>query len=187
MFLQTFLLILGLVALALLGYAIHRAIRSFIRYRGLRVVTCPETQEAVGVKVDQSYAALTSITDAPDLRLKSCTRWPERHDCDQDCLLQIAANPEGTRYWNQMIYWYEGQACAFCGKVFGRLDWSERKPALMDANRNLYEWIDVLPERLTKVLETHKPVCWSCYIAECFHREHPDLVTERNYRTLKLG
>jgi hypothetical protein len=32
------------------------------------------------------------------------------------------------------------------------------------------------------VLETHLPVCWDCYIAQSFVREHPDLVVYRPWR-----
>ena len=187
MFSQAFLLFLCLTILVLLFFVIRRTFQSFVKYRGLRVVTCPETKESVGVKVDAAYAALTSITDTPDLRLKACTRWPERHDCDQDCLLQIAANPEGTLYWNMMVNWYEGKACVYCATIFSKLEWSDRKTALMDAQHNLCAWLDVLPQQLPNTLATHQPVCWNCYIAESFRRQHPDLVVDRNYRNLKLS
>jgi hypothetical protein len=32
------------------------------------------------------------------------------------------------------------------------------------------------------VLETHLPVCWDCYIAQSFVREHPDQVVYRPWR-----
>jgi hypothetical protein len=32
------------------------------------------------------------------------------------------------------------------------------------------------------VLETHRPVCWNCYIAQFFRHEHPDLVVYRPWQ-----
>ncbi|MBI3654338.1 MAG: hypothetical protein HY231_25200 [Acidobacteria bacterium] len=186
MFSQIFFWLLGLAMLLVAGFVIRKAILAVVHYRGLRVVTCPETKEPVGVKVDTAHAALASLTDTSELRLKACTRWPERQDCDQNCVLQIAANPDSTRYWNILVDWYKGKPCAYCGTVFGKLEWSERKPAMVDAQQNLHEWLEVLPQNLPQILETHKPVCWNCYIAQSFRRQHPDLVVERKYHYIGL-
>ena len=44
-------------------------VRNLLKYRGTRVLTCPENHEHVAVNV-----ALFAGGPAP--RLKSCTRWP---------------------------------------------------------------------------------------------------------------
>jgi hypothetical protein len=46
----------------------------------------------------------------------------------------------------------------------------------------LVRWSGVPVENLSTVLETHLPVCWNCYIAQSFRREHPDLVVSRPWR-----
>ena len=43
-------------------------------------------------------------------------------------------------------------------------------------------WMRVPVENFSTVLETHLPVCWNCYIAQSFRREHPDLVVYRPWR-----
>lgn len=63
------------------------------RYRGDRLVTCPETHNTAVVELDASHAASSGVLGHEDLRLKSCTRWPERADCDEDCLPQALRNP----------------------------------------------------------------------------------------------
>lgn len=81
-----FLLFLGLCIIylmpALMGYSI------FARYRGDRLVTCPETKNPVVVELDAHHAAVTGLTGKPETRIAGCTRWPEREECDQACLPQ---------------------------------------------------------------------------------------------------
>jgi hypothetical protein len=73
--------------------AICLVIRSYVRFRGLRLVNCPETRAPVGVKVNATRAALSSLYRAPKLELSSCSRWPERADCGQECVAQIQTAP----------------------------------------------------------------------------------------------
>ena len=63
--------------------------RVWLRYRGDRLVTCPETRQPVGVALDVRHAAWSGLGHAPSLRLETCSRWPERRDCGQECLRQI--------------------------------------------------------------------------------------------------
>jgi len=50
---------LGILALAALvgGYFLFRSLRSFIKLRGKRLVTCPETKQAAAVSLDAKHAA----------------------------------------------------------------------------------------------------------------------------------
>lgn len=81
-----FLVTLGLVLLmpTLWGRAIYQ------RYAGSRAVTCPEDGRHVAVTIDAFHAAITGLGARPDLRLSDCTRWPDRMDCDQACILQAS-------------------------------------------------------------------------------------------------
>src|SRR5215218_1660308 len=92
---NTALLILVVsVALAGLFFLARRALRAYLRYRGKGVVICPETRRPVAVEVDAALAAWAATEGAVDLRLKSCSRWPERAGCHQDCVRQIELAPE---------------------------------------------------------------------------------------------
>src|ERR1035437_6990811 len=46
------------------------------KYRGQRVIVCPENQLPAGVVVDARHAAASSLLGAPELRLAACSRWP---------------------------------------------------------------------------------------------------------------
>lgn len=64
-------------------------------------------------------------------------------------------------------------------KAFPELYWVDHKPALLSADGTLLGWNEVTLDKLRDVLETHSPVCWDCYIAQMFCRDHPDLVVIR--------
>ena len=63
----------GIAVLAGLG-AIRMA-RIWFRYRGARVVTCPENQRPAGVSLDSLHASLTAPGRPAALRLSTCSRW----------------------------------------------------------------------------------------------------------------
>ncbi len=55
------------------------------------MVICPEDQTRAEVRIDPRLAARAETFAIPlDLRLASCSHWPERGGCDQRCLRQIA-------------------------------------------------------------------------------------------------
>lgn len=177
------LFILGAIAvLGLLYFIIRKLSGAYFKFRGKRVVTCPETKETAAVEVDAGHAALTGFSGKPDLRLQDCTRWPERQHCGQECLRQIEAAPEDCLVRMILTKWYEGKTCIYCGKPLGEIDWIQHKPCLMSPAKKTVEWKDVAPEKVPLVLQTYVPVCWNCHIAETFRREHPDLVTERDWK-----
>jgi hypothetical protein len=72
----------------------------FEQFSGSRLVACPEDQRPAAVGIDALHAAATGVDGCPELRLSSCTRWPERANCDQACLAQAIrgeAYPAGKR------------------------------------------------------------------------------------------
>ena len=66
------------------------------RYSAPRAVTCPETQQQVGVTIDARHAATTGLRDTAEFRLSDCTRWPERAECGQECLQEALHNEPYT-------------------------------------------------------------------------------------------
>lgn len=73
------------------------AVRAYRSYGGLRVVTCPETVEAAIVKIHATRAIASKLAGRNELPLRSCSRWPERQGCGQECCAQLAAAPGGCR------------------------------------------------------------------------------------------
>ncbi len=59
------------------------------RRSGPRHVTCPETKKVVDVTIDAAHSAATALSGTEYMRLAACTRWPERKDCDQDCVYEL--------------------------------------------------------------------------------------------------
>ena len=53
-------LIALLLALAALYFVVPFVARTFVRYRGKRVITCPETRKPAAIEVDAGHAALSS-------------------------------------------------------------------------------------------------------------------------------
>jgi hypothetical protein len=173
------ILVVIIVGFATLYFVVPFAIGAYLRYRGRMVVTCPETRKVVGVEVDVKHAALTAAFGHPDLKLRSCTRWPEKKDCGQECLLQIELSPESCLVRNLLEDWYRDKTCYFCAKPFGEIRWLDHRPALLSADKKSIEWPEIKVEEIESVLATHKPVCWNCHVTESFCREHPDVVFER--------
>ena len=167
------------LALLAAGIALRRIGGAWWKYRGKRVITCPENEMPAGVAVDARHAAATALHGATELRLKQCSRWPERQDCGQSCLAQIEHAPEDCLVRNILVRWYEGKNCAWCGQPIGEIHLAERKPALLIADRGSVEWSEVPPEQLPQTLAVAQPLCFTCHIANAMMRQHPELIIDR--------
>jgi hypothetical protein len=176
------LLLAALILLAVYFLAVRPVLRVYLKFRGMRVITCPETHASAAVEVDARHAAISAALGKPCIRLRDCSRWPERRDCGQECLRQIEVAPSDCLLRTILTRWYAGKVCALCGKTIGEIDWIGHKPALMDASQRTFEWHEFDPEEIPEVLATYTPVCWNCHIAETFRRQFPDLVVNRPER-----
>jgi hypothetical protein len=174
-------IIIGVLVLAAALFVLRAvpSVRTFFNFRGKRLVTCPETHKPEAVDVAAGEAALGVFFNEPTLHLNQCSRWPERQDCDQDCLQQVEGNAQSCLVWNIVSKWYEGKTCVFCRKPIAPLHHIDHAPALLCPDFKSTEWRTVKAEQLPEIFATHKPVCWNCHIAETFRREHPELVTDR--------
>jgi hypothetical protein len=151
------------------------AIRGYRLYSRVQVVACPETRTPVAVKLHVVRAAATSLTGNADLRISSCSRWPEKRNCGQECLSQIKTAPRDCSVQSILAKSYRGAHCALCGVDIGRPGRGE-KPVLMSPDRKTrIEWDEVPPQELPKVLSTHSKICWNCHMEESFRTLHPNL------------
>jgi hypothetical protein len=166
-------------ALVLAGITFWRLGSVWLKYRGKRAITCPENHMPAGVSIDIRHAAATALSGDMNLRLAQCSRWPERHDCGQDCLFQIERSPEDCLVRNILLNWYKDKNCAWCGRPIGEIHLAERKPALLIADKSSLEWNQIPAEQLEHTLETAQPLCFTCHIANTMVREHPELVIDR--------
>jgi hypothetical protein len=172
-------LVAAAIALVAAWVALRPLLRTYLAYRGTRVVTCPETGRPAAVEVDALHAAAgRASAGRPLLHLASCSRWPERQGCGQECLAQVEAAPRDCLARTMLERWYAGKACAFCHHPFGEIHWAEHRPGVRLPTGAIVAWPAIRPEELPAVLAASAPVCWNCQIAETFRREHPDLVVD---------
>ena len=175
------LIFIGVLFAAALIFGLAVATGAYARFRGERVITCPENKQPAAVHLNMSKVARKAMLGKLDLRLDQCSRWPERAGCGQDCLSQISADPEKCLVWNLVDDWYKGKSCAYCQKPFGEIHWHDRHPALLGPDRSIVQWNEVPPENLPQIFQNYLPVCWNCYIAEEFRRKNPERVMDRTW------
>jgi hypothetical protein len=168
-----------IVAAVFLLVGLRRALQVYLKFRGKRLVSCPETHRPAAMRVAAGTVALEAAVHQDQLKLSECSRWPERKDCPQECLAQIEEAPKACLEWTAINQWYQGQQCVYCHKPFGEIHWHDHPAGLQDSERKTFEWSEIPAEKLQEALATHWPVCWSCHMAETFQREHPELVVNR--------
>lgn len=175
------LTLLSAAALLAIGVAYLRdPIRAWRRYRGTRLVECPETSTAAAVVVDTGHAMLTAFVEGrPELRLAACSRWPERGRCDEPCLPDVEARGRAGAVAVIVDHWYQARICPMCGKPIVPSASPQHAPALMGPDGISIAWPDVPAERLPELFRTHQAVCCDCHLSETFRREHADLVVDR--------
>lgn len=181
-----YFIVIVIIATALY-FGIRWLVRACSQYRGIKVVACPETGRPAMIEVDSLHASLTSIVGRPDIRLETCSRWPMKNQCGQECLANLDVAPGECLVSGVLMRWYRGKNCVYCGKPAEELHWMDHKPALQTPRGNLVKWSEVPVENLSMVLKTHLPVCWDCYIAQSFRMDHPDLVVYRHWRNSISG
>jgi hypothetical protein len=175
---STWLLLLSFASLALVVVALF--IPSWMKWRGTRIVVCPETLHPVAVEVDAVHiAAEEAITGEGRLRLDSCSRWPERADCGQECLRQVEEFPHACLLESIVRTWYAGKSCSICSRAIGPIVWHDLPPALRLDDGTTVEWSAVDPPDIPRLLSSAEPVCWNCHLALSFRHDHGDLVVDR--------
>lgn len=170
---------LAVVSLWLTAFVVIQAVAAWRRWRGTRVITCPENRKPAAVDLDLGFAVSGAVLGRPELRLRDCSRWPEKQGCGQMCLAQVEESPQSCLVRAMLDRFYEGKRCVYCRRAFGPIRWHDNKPGLRSPEGGLREWVEIVPETLPDVLRTHQPVCWNCLVAEGFRVSFPDLVVER--------
>jgi len=157
---------IGLLVLGLIGWSLWQVARTYRRFRGTRVVTCPENGQPAAVELATWHMAVTATFRGPTLRLRDCSRWRERAACDQACRRRIEAAPEEYLVLTILSKWYQDKTCTCCGRPLGEISQSMHRPCLMSPDMRISEWKDIPAESIPGTLATHAPVCWTCLVAE---------------------
>ena len=157
---------LFVLAVAIAAYLVLRT-RSRREQTGEQVIICPEIGTPASVEVDRNHALVTLLDGIKEVRLQSCSRWPERQECDQDCLMQIA--PE--KHVDEVLArWYDGQNCASCNMPLVSRDWKMGKAAGVDRQGALIELREMDWAKFPRLLEQYRPLCWKCHSATLTNR-----------------
>ena len=157
-------LLFFLAAVLVTGAPVALSLTEYYKNRGRHSVKCPETGQPVDVEVDNRYAFRMALRGQEHSQLSSCTRWPEKGDCGQECLMQLDATPENLQ--RLLTKWMEGKSCAICTRAITADDWKQSRLAVLNHDNELFELRDLPAEDLQMALEHTRPLCWKCHQQE---------------------
>jgi hypothetical protein len=177
---ELFMTLLWILIVVSAAFLLGRAVQRWWKYRGERVITCPENQRPAGITVDTSRLAAQPFANSPRLQLSSCSRWPEHAGCGQECLRQVEAAPEDCLVRNILLRWYAGKCCVSCGRPFGEIALAGVKPAVIRADKQSVEWSEIPAEQLAETLAGAAPICFACHMASTLVRTHPEVAIDRH-------
>jgi hypothetical protein len=146
------------------GLPLAMSLQNYYRNRGRQSAICPENGEPVDVEMDNKYAFWTAWRGQEHTRLQSCTRWPEKGDCGQECLAQLDPSPENVE--RLMLGSYRDKTCAICTRAITPSDWRRGRLAWLDDGHRLVELRQVNLKQLQFALEGMRPLCWTCHQEE---------------------
>jgi hypothetical protein len=160
--LALFILPLFLIgAFLVTGLPVALSLQNYFANRGRQSVTCPDSKQPADVTVDRKFAFWTALRGQEHSRLESCSRWPEKGDCGQECLAQVEPSPENIE--RLLTKWYEGKSCAICTRALTPADWRRSRLAVLNADNKPFELREMTLERLSAALENMRPLCWNCH------------------------
>jgi hypothetical protein len=151
-------------AILVIGLPVALSLQNYYKNRGRQSAICPENGQRVDVEMDNKYAFWTAWRGQEHTRLKSCTRWPEKGDCGQDCQAQIDPSPENVE--RLMIGWHKGKVCGICARNITPPDWRRNRLALLDEQHRLVELRNLDLHGLQAALTHMRPLCWTCHQEE---------------------
>jgi len=160
-----FFLPLFFIGAALLtGLPVALSIQDYYKNRGRQSVTCPDSRQPADVEVDRKFAFWTALRGQQHSRLQACSRWPEKGDCDQECLAQIDPSPENVE--RLLTKRFDGKTCALCARALTPADWRQGRLAVLNPAQKLIELREMTLDRFASMLENMRPLCWKCHQEE---------------------
>lgn len=80
------LMMLGILAIGVVLVAFPVAADIAARYRGRKLVRCPETRQLVEIQLNARRALWTAAFGEAVPRVKSCSLWPKKKGCSEECV-----------------------------------------------------------------------------------------------------
>ena len=159
-------LIVALIGGVALGIGLCRISRAYRTFRGVRVLACPENQQAAAVELGNWRIVLTALLARPVPEVRNCSRWPERRHCDQSCVRDIQGTPRAALVETIVANWCQYNACSCCGAPLAKLHVGAHRPHLINRELKILEWKEIPPQELLQTLRSCEPVCDTCLVAE---------------------
>jgi len=141
-----------LAACLVTGLPVALSLQNYYRNRGRHV------------EVDNKFAFWTALRGQEHSRLQSCSRWPEKGDCGQECLAQLEPSPENID--RLLTKWYQDKSCAICARALTPSDWRRSRLAVLNQEHKLFELRQMQLDELQSTLENMHPLCWNCHQQE---------------------
>jgi hypothetical protein len=156
----------AMLAGILMGIGFRRAERAFFLFRGLRALRCPENRQPAAVELASWHIILTAFLGNPVPRVRNCSRWPERRNCDQGCIREVQAEPARGLVRSIVANWCRYNSCGCCGAPIGKLHVGPHQPHVLNRELRILEWKEIAPQDLPQALRSCEPVCETCVEAE---------------------
>ena len=172
-------------AVVLLALPIGASLQSYFRNRGRKTVVCPENHQRVAVEMDSKYEFQTALRGQEHERLQSCSRWPEKADCGQECLAQIDPTPENLE--RLLTKWYQGKSCEICGRSLTPADWRRSRLAFLNENQKLFELRHMHLDEIPSTLDKLAPLCWNCHQEERVRQAVPPRLLKGDRRLMQAS
>ena len=158
------ILLFFLSACLVTGLPLALCLQNYFRSRGRESVTCPDNGQPADIEQDAKFAFWSALRGHEHTRLQSCSRWPEKGECGQECLAQVEPSPENVE--RLLSKWYEGKSCAICARSLTPSDWRRSRLAVLNEQQKLFELRQLQLDQLQAVLEHMRPLCWNCHQEE---------------------
>lgn len=155
--------ILVVLSFLLLGVGIF-VVELFVarrRLREVRIVRCPAVARPAALRLHAGRAAVEeALGREPELAVEDCTRWPRAKGCDQQCLEQLAANPDEATLAHRVHSWMAERVCSACGESLDETKLEEI--FLVSPLGTRFEWDELPPDWLAEAIESWQPLCGGC-------------------------
>jgi len=158
-------------AAILIGLPLVSTISTYYKNRGKRSITCPDDQKPAEIEVDRKFALQAAMRGNEQMRVETCSHWPAREECGQECLVQVDPTPENIE--RLFTKWFDGKPCSICARALTPADWRMGRMAFLDDNFKLVELRQIDLEDLGLVAEPKRPLCWKCHREEKQRQAQP--------------
>jgi hypothetical protein len=165
----------------LVGLPLVSTLQTYLKNRGRRPVVCPDDHTRAGVEVDRKFTLHAAMHGKEQMRVKTCSHWPENGNCGQECLVQVEATPENID--RLLTRWFDGKPCNVCRRPLTPADWRFGRVGFLNEQSKLVELQQIDLDNFGTVAEPTRPLCWTCHQQEKQRQAQPVHIGVQNRQT----